>query len=40
MNLPEDLAFLRCVHGADERIPADSVEFGAEAVYQALQRYG
>jgi acetylornithine deacetylase/succinyl-diaminopimelate desuccinylase-like protein len=39
MQLPADFAFLRYVHAADERIPAAAVEFGAEAVYRALQRF-
>jgi acetylornithine deacetylase/succinyl-diaminopimelate desuccinylase-like protein len=39
MNLPADFAFLPLVHAADERIPASAVEFGAEAVFRALQRF-
>lgn len=27
------------VHGADERVPADAVPFGAEAVYRAVEPY-
>ena len=26
-------------HAADERVPADAVHFGAEAVFRAIQRY-
>ena len=40
MNLSEDYTFTSVVHAADERIPAEAVEFGAEAIYQALQRFG
>ena len=39
MRLPSDFAFLPLVHAADERIPADAVEFGAEAIFGALQRF-
>jgi acetylornithine deacetylase/succinyl-diaminopimelate desuccinylase-like protein len=39
MKLPADFAFLPLVHAADERIPASAVEFGAEAVFRALQRF-
>ena len=39
MQLPSDFAFVQYVHAADERIPAAAVEFGAEAVYRALQRF-
>jgi acetylornithine deacetylase/succinyl-diaminopimelate desuccinylase-like protein len=40
MNLPAEFDFLQCIHAADERIPAESVAFGADAIYEALQRYG
>ena len=40
MNLPTDFDFLQCIHAADERIPAESVAFGADAIYAALQSYG
>jgi acetylornithine deacetylase/succinyl-diaminopimelate desuccinylase-like protein len=40
MNLPEDFNFLHTVHAADERIPVDSLRFGANAVYELLRRYG
>lgn len=39
MQLPSDFPFLRFVHSADERIPAEAVEFGAEGVFRALQRF-
>jgi acetylornithine deacetylase/succinyl-diaminopimelate desuccinylase-like protein len=38
MRLPGDFVFSDFIHAADERIPADAVEFGSEAVYRALQR--
>ncbi len=40
MRLQEDFNFLRTVHAADERIPASAVEFGTEAIFQLLQRFG
>jgi len=39
MRLPESLAFTKLIHAADERIPVDALEFGAEAVYRALARF-
>jgi acetylornithine deacetylase/succinyl-diaminopimelate desuccinylase-like protein len=39
MRLPEDFEFTKLIHAADERIPADAVEFGAEAVWRAVQRF-
>lgn len=40
MQLPADFNFISTIHAADERIPVDSVAFGADAVYQALLRFG
>jgi acetylornithine deacetylase/succinyl-diaminopimelate desuccinylase-like protein len=40
MKLPPGLGFWRLAHGADERIPVDSLEFGIEAIYKLLQRFG
>ena len=40
MKLPRDFDFWRTVHAADERVPAAAVDFGSEAVYRALERYG
>jgi acetylornithine deacetylase/succinyl-diaminopimelate desuccinylase-like protein len=39
MNLPADLSFLRSIHAADERVPVESIAFGTEAIFQAIQRY-
>ena len=39
MNLPDDFNFIKTIHAADERIPIESVNFGADAVYRLLQRY-
>jgi acetylornithine deacetylase/succinyl-diaminopimelate desuccinylase-like protein len=38
MRLPPDLPFLTLIHAADERIPADALEFGTEGIYRVLQR--
>jgi acetylornithine deacetylase/succinyl-diaminopimelate desuccinylase-like protein len=40
MKLPPDFNFWSGVHGADERIPPDAVEFGARAIGEALRRFG
>ena len=40
MRLPAGFNFWSGVHGADERIPADAVEFGTNAIGEALRRFG
>jgi acetylornithine deacetylase/succinyl-diaminopimelate desuccinylase-like protein len=40
MTLPEDFNFTATIHAANERIPVAAVEFGANAIFKALQRYG
>jgi acetylornithine deacetylase/succinyl-diaminopimelate desuccinylase-like protein len=40
MKLPEGFNFQHVVHAADERIPAEAVTFGTDAVYKVLQRFG
>jgi acetylornithine deacetylase/succinyl-diaminopimelate desuccinylase-like protein len=40
MNLPTGFNFWSTIHSADERVPADAIEFGTEAIHRALQRYG
>jgi acetylornithine deacetylase/succinyl-diaminopimelate desuccinylase-like protein len=39
MKLPSDFVFQSTVHAADERIPAEAVEQGAETIFQLLRRY-
>ena len=39
MRLPEDFKFDKLIHAADERIPVDALDFGAEAVWRAIQRF-
>jgi acetylornithine deacetylase/succinyl-diaminopimelate desuccinylase-like protein len=38
LRLPSDFRFTGLIHAADERVPADAIEFGAEAVFRALTR--
>jgi acetylornithine deacetylase/succinyl-diaminopimelate desuccinylase-like protein len=38
LQLPGDFRFAPLIHAADERVPADAIEFGAEAVFRALTR--
>ncbi len=40
MMLPPDFAFSETIHGANERVPVDALAFGAEVIYQLLQRFG
>jgi acetylornithine deacetylase/succinyl-diaminopimelate desuccinylase-like protein len=40
MLLPPGFAFTSLIHAADERVPVEAVSFGADAVYQALLRFG
>ena len=39
MDLPEDFDFLSTVHAADERIPIEALQFGADKIYQVLERF-
>jgi acetylornithine deacetylase/succinyl-diaminopimelate desuccinylase-like protein len=39
LNLPDDFDYLNTIHAADERVPADAVRFGANAVGRAVERY-
>jgi acetylornithine deacetylase/succinyl-diaminopimelate desuccinylase-like protein len=39
MRLPADFAFTKLIHAADERIPVDALDFGAECVWRAVQRF-
>jgi len=40
MNLSEGFDFSRTIHAADERIPLEAMDFGTNAIYEALQRFG
>jgi acetylornithine deacetylase/succinyl-diaminopimelate desuccinylase-like protein len=38
LNLPPDLDFTALFHGVDERVPTDSLEFGARVLDDFLGR--
>ena len=40
MPLPDDFNFANTIHAADERVPAAAIEFGAQAIFKALSRFG
>ncbi len=40
MKMPRDFDFWKLSHGADERIPMEALEFGCEATFKLLQRFG
>jgi acetylornithine deacetylase/succinyl-diaminopimelate desuccinylase-like protein len=40
MRLPRDLPFLTLIHAADERVPAETLEFGTDGIFRVLQRLG
>jgi acetylornithine deacetylase/succinyl-diaminopimelate desuccinylase-like protein len=39
MRLPDDFQFEKLIHAADERIPVEALDFGAEAIFRAIQRF-
>lgn len=39
LRLPEDFNFVATVHAADERVPVAALDFGVQAVTQAIQRF-
>jgi acetylornithine deacetylase/succinyl-diaminopimelate desuccinylase-like protein len=39
MQLPSDIPFMRLIHGVDERLPVDAVEFGTSAIERVLERF-
>jgi len=39
MKLPAALDFWQLIHAADERIPIDALEFGADCTYRLIQEY-
>lgn len=40
MLLPESMDFDSGIHGPDERVPVDAINFGAGVIYRLLERYG
>jgi acetylornithine deacetylase/succinyl-diaminopimelate desuccinylase-like protein len=39
LELPQGFEFTKLIHAADERVPANALRFGAEAVGRAVERY-
>jgi len=39
MKLPPEFDFLQTIHAEDERIPAEAVTFGTDAIYKVLHRF-
>jgi hypothetical protein len=39
MRLRQDFGFNASIHAAAERIPVETVAFGADAIYQTIQRF-
>ena len=39
MNLPREIDFTAMFHAGNERIPIDSLEFGARAIQTVIRRY-
>jgi acetylornithine deacetylase/succinyl-diaminopimelate desuccinylase-like protein len=39
MRLPPDYNFSQAAHAADERIPVEAIDFGAQAIFKAMQRF-
>jgi len=39
MQLPSELRFVELIHAADERVPAETLEFGAGAISRVISRY-
>jgi acetylornithine deacetylase/succinyl-diaminopimelate desuccinylase-like protein len=39
MQLPAELGFTDLIHAENERIPADTLEFGTQAISRALERF-
>lgn len=40
MQLPADLRFMELIHAEDERLNVESMDFGARAIRQLLERFG
>jgi acetylornithine deacetylase/succinyl-diaminopimelate desuccinylase-like protein len=38
MRLPPDLVLTDLIHAADERVPADTLDHGADAILEAVRR--
>ena len=40
MQLPPDFNFSATIHAADERIPVEAVQWGADRIFEALLAFG
>jgi len=40
LQVPAGLSFWQLIHGADERIPVEGLEFGVEAIHRLLRQFG
>jgi acetylornithine deacetylase/succinyl-diaminopimelate desuccinylase-like protein len=40
MQLPHNFNFTELAHAANERIPIEAMDFGTQAIFEALQRFG
>lgn len=40
MSLPRNFNFWQTTHAANERIPAEALAFGTDAIYQVIRRFG
>jgi hypothetical protein len=39
LRLPEDFELTPLIHAADERVPADALQFGVDAILRVIERY-
>jgi acetylornithine deacetylase/succinyl-diaminopimelate desuccinylase-like protein len=39
MPMPPDLPFMRLIHAGNERVPAQAIEFGTDAIERVLERF-
>ena len=39
MNLPADIEIFRLIHAADERVPAECLQFGTDCIFDVLNRF-
>ncbi len=39
MNLPKEFNLIRMAHAEDERIPVEALPYGADAIYEVLQKF-
>jgi acetylornithine deacetylase/succinyl-diaminopimelate desuccinylase-like protein len=40
MQLPTDFKFTELAHAANERIPVEAMDFGTQAIFDVLKRFG